>query len=273
MADFSAPLPQAAGGSGGELKSAGAALRALITREFWASAYASLQSERVARLKALAKSCINPLEFSKPATSAEAMARVVANARAFLPVYVGAVVLPLMIFTLLSSWWLFLGGIAIWSARALSSRRDRQRATFRNACGGRGGRRTATERPLPPTRGGRTAPRRIAPRRAAGLVVRVRGQEGGGDARPLRRTDPQADRLRRRLAARDACHGHDLRLRLGRRPSLPGRQTRDLPRERPQSPATQPVTRHSGRPTLARSRPTATARGCRLGRGRTQCSG
>jgi hypothetical protein len=33
------------------------------------------------------------------------------------------------------------------------------------------------------------------------------------------------------------------------------------------------VTRHSGRPTLARSRPTATARGCRLGRGRTQCSG
>ena len=55
MADFSAPLPQAAGGSGGELKSAGAALRALITREFWASAYASLQSERVARLKALAK--------------------------------------------------------------------------------------------------------------------------------------------------------------------------------------------------------------------------
>jgi hypothetical protein len=63
------------------------------------------------------KSAINPLEFSRP-TQAAVLLRIASNARAFLPVYVAVVMLPMLLWTFLSSAWLFAGSMmifAIWA--------------------------------------------------------------------------------------------------------------------------------------------------------------
>lgn len=115
MADFTEPLPQAATAS--EAPPIGSRVRALLTRQFWVEAAEGLKGARATRLWYLVKSAINPLEFSRP-TQAAVLMRIAANARAFWPVYVAVVMLPMLLWTLLSSTWLFAGTmlmIAIWT--------------------------------------------------------------------------------------------------------------------------------------------------------------
>lgn len=90
--------------------SIGSRARALLTRQFWVEAAEGLNGARATRLRALLKSAINPLEFSRP-TQATVLMRIVANARAFWPVYVACVVAPMLLWTLLSSTWLFAGAL------------------------------------------------------------------------------------------------------------------------------------------------------------------
>ena len=111
MADFSQPLPQAAGTNanttaGSTLSVAGLMelLKGLVSQSAWSSL--------LGRFKAEAKSFFNPLEFSRPATQAEWIGRVTANASAFKLVY-GIFFLPVLVSTMMSSMWLRIGSLAI----------------------------------------------------------------------------------------------------------------------------------------------------------------
>ena len=104
MADFTTPLPQAGATSnvGGVLGD----LKGLLSKEWW--------TERARALTDLSRAFFNPLEFSRPASQSEWLARVPANAARFAPVY-GCFFLPILLRTMLSSWWLRIGSLLLLS--------------------------------------------------------------------------------------------------------------------------------------------------------------
>jgi hypothetical protein len=107
MADFSTPLPQAtAAVATGE--GAGGALRNAIGRLLDRAAWTAL----IGRVGAQAKSFFNPLEFSRPASQSDWLARVSGNASRFSLLY-ACLFAPILVYTMLSSWWLVLGSTAI----------------------------------------------------------------------------------------------------------------------------------------------------------------
>jgi len=115
MADFNTPLPQASAVS--DAPSIAASLKSMLTREFWVGIADSFRDGRAARLKGLLRSSVNPLDFSRPG-QAEVLQRISANTRVFWPVYAAVVMVPTLVWTLLSSPWLFVGtGVmgAIWT--------------------------------------------------------------------------------------------------------------------------------------------------------------
>lgn len=95
MADFSTPLPQA-----------GAADTS--TPDTWKG---KLQAG-FGRVRALSISFFNPLEFSRPASQADWIARVSGNASHFSPVY-ACFFAPVVLYTMMSSWWLCLGSLLV----------------------------------------------------------------------------------------------------------------------------------------------------------------
>ena len=100
MADFSTPLPQA-GGAAAAADGTGVA-SGLVTKA----------KEAFSRLKVLSISFFNPLEFSRPASQAEWIARVSANAKHFALVY-ACFFAPVLIHTMMSSMWLRIGSLLI----------------------------------------------------------------------------------------------------------------------------------------------------------------
>jgi len=99
-ADFSTPLPQASPAPDVTTGS----LRALISKAAWLST--------LSKLKAISGSFFNPLEFSKPASQAEWLMRVSANAKRFKLMY-GVIFLPVLISTMLSSYFRIVGVLLI----------------------------------------------------------------------------------------------------------------------------------------------------------------
>lgn len=112
MADFTTPLPQAVG-SDSSLSSSEASgflsyVKSLFDRELWMN--------RAKTVVSLSKSFFNPLEFSRPSSQTEWVARVSANASRFAPIYF-CCFLPILLNTMLSSWSLRIGSfvlIALW---------------------------------------------------------------------------------------------------------------------------------------------------------------
>ena len=114
MADFSTPLPQAnaaavtAATTSGDASGFMSYVKSLCSREVWV--------ERTKNISSLSKSFFNPLEFSRPASQTEWIARVSANATRFSSIYF-CFFLPILLNTMLSSWSLRIGSfflVALW---------------------------------------------------------------------------------------------------------------------------------------------------------------
>jgi len=103
MADFSTPLPQAAAaeGSAGGMTSM---LSGLLSKAAW--------MELLSRVLSLSKSFFNPTEFSRPATQQEWITRVSSNASRFALIYF-CLFLPFLLNTMMSSWVLLIGSLAL----------------------------------------------------------------------------------------------------------------------------------------------------------------
>lgn len=110
VADFSTPLPgsvqqtASVGQGGSALSNLIELLKGFISPAAWASV--------ASRIQFLAGSFFNPREFSRPASQAEWVSRVTANASHFKLIY-GLFFLPLLLQTMLSSFWLQMGSIAL----------------------------------------------------------------------------------------------------------------------------------------------------------------
>ena len=78
MADFSTPLPQAAGAAASQSDSTGglvAMLKSVANKDLWMGLGV--------KVLALSKSFFNPAEFGRPASQADWIARVSSNAKRF----------------------------------------------------------------------------------------------------------------------------------------------------------------------------------------------
>ena len=108
MADFSAPLPQANTGAptatSADVTGFLSYVKSLFSREIWVT--------RMKNVASLSKSFFNPLEFSRPASQTEWIARVSANATRFSSIYF-CFFLPILLNTMLSSWSLRIGTFAL----------------------------------------------------------------------------------------------------------------------------------------------------------------
>jgi len=103
MADFTTPLPQA-GGAASSATGPGLVARA----KEMLPAYAT-------RIKALSTSFFNPLEFSRPTSQTEWVARVSANAFHFKLIYF-CFFAPILVNTMMSSMWLQIGALVLCGA-------------------------------------------------------------------------------------------------------------------------------------------------------------
>jgi len=95
MADFSTPLPQA--------EAAEAAV---------ANSWKARLTTATRAIASLSVSFFDPRQFSRPASQAEWLVRVPANARHFAPVY-ACFFAPVMLHTMLSSTWYMLGSLLL----------------------------------------------------------------------------------------------------------------------------------------------------------------
>jgi hypothetical protein len=104
MADFTTPLPQA-----GAPSASSAGVSGLISRA------REMLPAYVSRVKALSTSFFNPLEFSRPTSQADWVARVSANALYFKPIY-ACFLAPILVNTMMSSLWLQIGSLVLCAA-------------------------------------------------------------------------------------------------------------------------------------------------------------
>jgi len=72
----------------------------------------ALHGQRAVYYRNLLRSAADLREFSRP-SQPEALLRIPANARVFWPIYTALAILPMLLYTLLSSHWLFTGSLMI----------------------------------------------------------------------------------------------------------------------------------------------------------------
>ena len=103
MADFSTPLPQATAAAAQDAP-AGSWFATALSKDAWLGT--------LGRVKVLSRSFFRLSEFSKPESQADWLHRVSVNAHTYKVMY-SLVLLPVLVYTMLSSMWLRIGTVVL----------------------------------------------------------------------------------------------------------------------------------------------------------------